>query len=272
MVGADLRHQACHTVTDLLDLVGGESVVSHLSDTTDAGTVLVEVDVQLGRLESPTRGTAYDVVLGHGPDVNRRTWLARGMDDADRVLEAFAAVPRSGFLRRGTRSRARDDVAILIGHGQTNSQPSTVADMLRLLDVRPGQRVLDVGSGSGWTTALLAHLTGAQGEVLGLEMQPELARWGAANLATAGMPWAAIREPLPGVLGDPDHAPWDRILVSAEASRLPPPLVEQLADPGRLLVPVAGTLTLVVRRAGSTTASRHGHYRFVSLRTVPGDV
>lgn len=192
------------------------------------------------------------------------------MDERDRVLEAIDAVPRADFLPRGSRSRARDDVPILIGHGQTSSQPSTVVDMLRLLDVGTGQRVLDVGSGSGWTTALLAHLTGPDGEVLGVELEPQLARWGAGNLDGADMPWATIREALPGVLGAPERAPWDRILVSADAGRLPQSLVEQLADPGRLVVPVAGTMTLVVREAGSVTTTDHGHYRFVPLRTSVG--
>lgn len=189
------------------------------------------------------------------------------MDAADRVGQAFAAVPRAHFLPRGARSRADEDVPILIGHGQTSSQPRTVGDMLRLLDVHPGHRVLDVGSGSGWTTALLAHLTGADGKVVGVELEPDLARWGAANLAQAGMPWATIHPSTPGVLGDPEHGPWDRILVSADAGSLLPPLVEQLGDPGRLVLPVAGTMTLVVREHGALRTTHHGHYRFVPLRT-----
>jgi len=187
----------------------------------------------------------------------------------DRVERAFAAVPRADFLPRGARSRAGQDAPILIGHGQTSSQPRTVDDMLRLLDVHPGQRVLDVGSGSGWTTALLAHLTGPSGEVVGVELEPELARWGAANLAASAMPWATIRAAGPGVLGDPAHGPWDRILVSADATALPQPLVDQLRDPGRLVIPVAGTMTLVVRDHDSLTTTRHGRYRFVPLRAAP---
>jgi protein-L-isoaspartate(D-aspartate) O-methyltransferase len=139
--------------------------------------------------------------------------------------------------------------------------------MLRLLDVRPGARVLDVGSGSGWTTALLAHLTGPTGSVLGVEIRPDLVAVGRANVETTGFDWAAIEPACLGVVGRPDWAPFDRILVSAEARTLPEGLVHQLDDGGRLVLPVAGTLLLVERRGDERTVSRHGHYRFVPLVT-----
>lgn len=183
----------------------------------------------------------------------------------DAVDEAFAAVPRSGFLPAGARARAGDDSPVGIGHGQTNSQPRTVANMLRLLAVRPGQRVLDVGAGSGWTTALLAHLVGSAGEVHGVELVPELAEWGEENLRRTAYGWASIRKAEPGVLGLPAQAPFDRILVSAAARRLPEALLDQLSDPGRMVVPVAGVMTLAVRSAGTTELSEHGRYRFVPL-------
>ena len=182
----------------------------------------------------------------------------------DPVERAFAAMPREGFLPREVRKRAGYDGPLRIAAGQTNSQPRTVADMLRLLDVQPGMRVLDVGTGSGWTTALLAHLTGPDGEVVGVELEPELVAFGSANLAATGQPWASIREAAPGVLGVPEHAPYDRILVSAEPDRLPDQLVEQLGDPGRLVIPVAGTMLLVTNPGRRT--SKHGRYRFVPLR------
>jgi protein-L-isoaspartate(D-aspartate) O-methyltransferase len=185
----------------------------------------------------------------------------------DAVDDAFRAVPRSDFLPRGTRRRAGHDGPLPIGHGATCSQPRTVAEMLRLLDVRPGHRVLDVGSGSGWTTALLGHLVGPTGHVVGVEIEPHLARWGAENVARAGMPWVQARAADPDVLGLPDEGPWDRILVSAQARRLPQPLVDQLADPGRLVVPVAGRMSLVLLEEGRTRVTVHGYYRFVPLRT-----
>jgi protein-L-isoaspartate(D-aspartate) O-methyltransferase len=184
----------------------------------------------------------------------------------DAVEEAFRANPRAGFLPRNQQRRSTYDGPLDIGRGQTNSQPRTVSAMLRLLDVRPGQRVLDVGSGSGWTTALLAHLTGPEGEVLGVEIEQELVSFGAANLAATHQPWATITRATPGVLGLPDEAPYDRILVSAEPSTLPQELVDQLGDGGRMVIPVRGTMLLVTRDGAHVDVTEHGGYRFVPLR------
>ena len=182
----------------------------------------------------------------------------------DRVTDAFATWPREGFLPEDLRPRASFDGPLDIGWGQTNSQPRTVEDMLRLLDVRPGQRVLDVGSGSGWTTALLAHLTGPEGEVLGVELEPDLVEFGRGNLARTAQDWADIRQARPGVFGWPEGAPYDRILVSAEPRKLPDELVAQLADDGVMVIPVGGSMLRVANPGPEI--SRHGGYRFVPLR------
>jgi protein-L-isoaspartate(D-aspartate) O-methyltransferase len=184
----------------------------------------------------------------------------------DVVGDAMDAVSRRGFLPGKDRLRAGFDGPIQIGHGQTNSQPRTVEAMLRLLDVRLGQHVLDVGAGSGWTTALLAHLTGPTGSVVGVELVPELAEWGGANLSSTTYDWASIRTATPQVLGVPESAPYDRILVSADATALPQSLVEQLGEDGRMVLPVRGTMLLVVRRGDDAEVTQHGSYRFVPLR------
>src|SRR5690606_37588678 len=131
------------------------------------------------------------------------------------------AVDRRGFLPRAQRPVADADRPLSIGHEQTCSQPSTVAAMLRLLRVPRGAAVLDVGAGSGWTTALLAHLVGPEGEVLGVELVPGIAAWGAANLARQEMPWARLLPARSGTLGSPREGGWQRILVSASPDELP---------------------------------------------------
>ena len=178
------------------------------------------------------------------------------------------SLDRARFLPADQVSHAREDRALPLFHGQTGSQPSTVAAMLRLLQVPVGARVLDVGSGSGWSTALLARLVGPTGEVLGLELDPDLCAFGAANLAAWDMPWAHIEQADAAHLGRPVDGGWDRILVSASPHVLPAELVDQLAVEGRMVVPVWTTMTLVVRPAdGPPVVTRHGEYVFVPLRT-----
>ncbi|QGQ20388.1 protein-L-isoaspartate carboxylmethyltransferase [Cellulomonas sp. JZ18] len=196
----------------------------------------------------------------HGPPPDLR-------ERAADVAAAMRALDRAAFLPAAQRRHAHEDRALPLGHGSTGSQPSTVAAMLRLLAVPVGARVLDVGAGSGWTTALLAHLVGPTGEVLGLELEPAVAAWGAGNLAAAGTPWARLEPADPDVLGRPRPGGWDRVLVSAAAPRLPVALVDQLAPGGVLVVPVVRTMHRVVRHPdGSVEVTTHGSYVFVPLR------
>jgi protein-L-isoaspartate(D-aspartate) O-methyltransferase len=186
---------------------------------------------------------------------------------ADDVVAAMATLDRARFLTPEQVPHAREDRALPLFHGQTGSQPSTVTEMLRLLQVPIGGSVLDVGSGSGWTTAILARLVGPAGRVLGLELDPDLAAFGAANLAACDLPWARIEVADPHLLGRPVPGGWPRILVSASASRLPAALVAQLADDARMVLPVGRRMTLVVRQGKAVEVSTHGEYLFVPLVT-----
>lgn len=180
---------------------------------------------------------------------------------ADPVARAMALTPRDRFLPPAVRRYADEDRALVIGHGSTNSQPSTVKAMLDLLAVRPGDRVLDVGSGSGWTTAILARLVGPEGQVLGVELEEPLVQ--RSTTALAGMPNARVRVAVHGVLGSPEDGPFDRILVSAETSTVPQGLIDQLTPDGAMVLPLASRLVRLTRNGRETAP---GHYQFVPLR------
>lgn len=188
-----------------------------------------------------------------------------GLLPHERVSEAMDRVSRADFLPDEVKSLAGHDGPLPIGENQTNSQPYTVAAMLQLLDVRPGQKVLDVGAGSGWTTALLAHLVGPSGRVLGVERHASLIKPARRALAKHSRGQAEIRLAEPGVLGLPAEGPFDRILVSAQARRLPAALIEQLVEGGIMVIPVSGPMLRVVRHGEELRVSEHGLFRFVPL-------
>ena len=184
------------------------------------------------------------------------------MDDA--LSFALVGAPRELFLPAGQGAHADADVPLPIGYGVTNSQPTTVLNMLELLDVPRGARVLDVGSGSGWTSALLAELVGESGEVYAVERIPQLVE--RSGEALAPWPQVEMHQAVEGVLGLPDQGPFDRILVSAMARDLPRELVDQLGPGGVLVVPVASVMVAVRKDPeGRITSSNHGFYSFVPL-------
>jgi protein-L-isoaspartate(D-aspartate) O-methyltransferase len=157
----------------------------------------------------------------------------RGIGDP-RVLAAIGQVPRELFVPAEGRRRAYDDRALPIGHGQTISQPFMVAIICESLELEGHERVLDVGTGSGYQAAVLAELAA---EVVTIERLPELAEQARKTLADAGYGQVEVRVG-DGTLGVPDRAPYDGIAVAAAAPAVPQALYEQLAPGGRLAVPV----------------------------------
>ena len=158
---------------------------------------------------------------------------ARGISD-EHVLQAMRRVPRHLFVTEEARSQAYRDSPVRIGGGQTISQPYIVALMTSLLDVKKEHKVLDVGTGSGYQAAVLAEM-GA--EVHSIERHPELAREAEALLRSLGYEsvWVHVGD---GTQGLEEFAPFDRILVAAAAPSVPEPLLEQLVDGGKLVIPV----------------------------------
>jgi len=190
----------------------------------------------------------------------------RGRDIRDeRVLEAMATVPRELFVPEAVRRRAYRDAALPIGQGQTISQPYMVARIAEALALRPGELVLDVGTGSGYQAAVLAEL-GA--DVVTIERLPELAEQARANLAAAGYRQVEVRVG-DGTLGVPDRAPFDAIAVAAAAPAFPETLYEQLRQRGRLVVPVGGPraqrLEVIVRSPEGPAVVHSVPCRFVPL-------
>jgi len=163
-----------------------------------------------------------------------RRLRAAGILDA-RVIHSMAKLDRARFVPEPWRSEAGDDRPLPIGHGQTISQPTLVAAMTELLELAGTERVLEVGTGSGYQTAILAALAG---EVWSVERVPELAEAARARLLVElGLANLHLRTG-DGALGWAEAAPFDRILVTAGAEAVPPPLLEQLAAGGRMVVPV----------------------------------
>ena len=201
---------------------------------------------------------------------------ARGIRDP-RVLAAMAAVPREEFVPTGWQWDAYADQPLPIGAAQTISQPYVVARMAELAAIRPTDRVLDVGFGSGYQTAVLTHLAG---RVYGVEIRRELADQASARLAALGLGDRVELRVGDGGYGWPDRAPFDVILVAAAAAKLTAPLVAPLADGGRLVIPLGGPgqqeLTRVTRRGDELRQEAMGAVRFVAFmgdygeRLAPG--
>lgn len=180
----------------------------------------------------------------------------------DNLKQAFAAVNRADFVPPAYRLFADQDRPLPIGNGQTISQPSTVYQMLGWLDIRPGQTVLDVGSGSGWTTALLSHLVGPKGRVYAIEIIEQLLEQGRRNCEKLGLTNVEFCLPdKPGGLAA--HAPYDRILVSASAPDVPSILKEQLKPGGIMVVPVGTAILTLSHTSQGWQKQRHEGYVFV---------
>jgi len=166
----------------------------------------------------------------------------------DLIIDAFSEISRIEFLPEDLEHESMADIALPIGYGQTISQPKTVAVMLELLDANRGQNILDVGSGSGWVTALLCYIVGREGHVTALERISELSAWGKNNVAKydgyvkdEGKGIAEFYA-IDGKEGFAQNAPYDRIIVNASVKEVPEELKKQLKTGGKMVIPVNDSL------------------------------
>lgn len=187
------------------------------------------------------------------------------MMSMDAIEQAFKKIHRQDFVPGSLKDQVNIDAPLPIGFGQTNSQPTTVRLMLEWLDVQPGEKVLDLGSGSGWTTALLSNITGPKGSVFAVEIIPELVKLGRNNCNNAGVQdvkfFQAGKE-----YGLAEHSPYDRILVSASAKKLPEELLVQLKISGKLVIPVRNDILEITKTSDFDYESiTHSGFVFVPL-------
>lgn len=177
--------------------------------------------------------------------------ISKGYLKTDIIIDAFSEISRIEFVPEEMELESEEEVALPIGNGQTISQPLVVAFMLELLDPKRGQKILDVGSGSGWTTALLSYIAGTEGKVIGIENIQELKEFGEKNVEKYGFIKRGITKIIQGdgSKGFLEEAPFDRILVSASTNAIPQALKDQLKIGGKMVIPIGSSVVFLEKKS-----------------------
>jgi len=186
------------------------------------------------------------------------------------IIAAFRYIIRDDFVLPGLKKEAHYNYPLMIGYGQTISQPATVAFMLELLHPQVGEKILDVGAGSGWQTTLLAQIVGAVGQVIAVERVPELVEFARRNLAKYNFNNVELIQG-DGSVGYYQHEPYDGIIVAAAAAKIPESMLEQLKVGGRLVMPVGeeNQSIFIVRRTNKHEYKYQEFPGFIFVPLVP---
>ena len=199
--------------------------------------------------------------------MNQKTQLLSSLKHqgfSPQIINAFSKVDREKFVSEELKSRAYEDTALSIGQGQTISQPYTIAMMFELLELKSGQKVLEIGSGCGYVLALLSEIVGKKGEVFGIEIVKELSEKSKENLRDCKNVKVYNKN---GAEGLEEYAPFDRILISAASEKVPQKVLNQLKDKGILVAPVG-----VFGIGQSLTSVQRTRKNFTIKEEIPGFV
>lgn len=216
----------------------------------------MQTTIQSGRMKQARQKiqSMIDIIKGYGVSDSK-------------VLNAFEKIPRHKFVSYEYVDVAYDDSPLPIGHGQTISQPYTVAMMLEELMLENGHNVLEIGAGSGWNAALIKEIVGSKGRVTAVEYIEELAVLAKENLRKVLSDVRIVNDD--GSLGYKPYAPYDRIIVTCACPEIPPPLIRQLKDRGIIIAPVGRLFQQMIRgkkEDGELSTESLGSFRFVPLK------
>ncbi|MDP2641159.1 MAG: protein-L-isoaspartate O-methyltransferase [Candidatus Yanofskybacteria bacterium] len=207
-----------------------------------------------------------------------RELMQEGVLKSPRSIDAFLAIDRADFVPDEVKGYAYMNEALSIGWGQTISQPSVVAFMLELLDPQPNEKILDIGCGSGWTTALLTHMAGEKGKVFGIEIIPELAEHARKNVSRYNFLEKGRAHIITGdgAQGCSEEAPFDKILVSAslQVTEIPGAWSEQLRVDGKIVLPIKNSIWMFQKTGRSGSEDPSGSKRDATFlkKEYPGFV